>query len=269
MELPIPALEDFIEQHGIHAEIGVILGTGLGKLVDEISIIQEIPYADIPNFVEATVESHSGKLLFGNIAGKKAIIMQGRFHFYEGYDYNQVVMPVNLMKAAGVQYILISNAAGAINPQFKKGRLMVLTDHINLQPGTNPFESDADKLNLQSRKICSPYDNKINSLIFKIALKQNLDIYNGVYVSVPGPMLETRAEYRYLRRIGADAVGMSTVPEVLSALQSGIRCCAVSVLTDECDPDNLEEVNIADIIEVAQKSDKQLAGLFKELIAEL
>ena len=268
MQSKSKAAADFLILKGIHAEIGVILGTGLRKLVDEMEIEQEISYTDIPNFATSTVESHAGKLLFGTIAGKKVIILQGRFHYYEGYNFNQVVFPVMVLKMTGIQFLLISNAAGSLNPEFKKGKLMVIEDHINLQPDI-PFLKRASKRSDGFNGTVDHYDKQLNNKIFNIALNQRIDICRGVYVSVSGPMLETRAEYRYLRRIGADAVGMSSVPESMTAFSLSIKCCAISVLTDECDPDKLSETNIDEIIAVANSTDVQLAGIYKSLIAEL
>ena len=265
----ITAAADFLLKKGLQPKIGIVLGTGLGKLVNEINIEQEISYSDIPHFPVSTVESHAGKLIYGSLSGKKVVVMQGRFHYYEGYNFQQVVFPVRVMKMLGIQYILLSNAAGAINPEFKKGMLMVLDDHINLQPGNPLIGKNEEKFGTRFPDMSQPYTKKLNELLFAIAKKQELNLCSGIYAAVPGPMLETRAEYRYIRRIGADAVGMSTVPEVIAAVHMGLKCCAVSVLTDECDPDNLAEVNIADIIAVAQQSDALLSSLYKELVNAL
>lgn len=265
----IKSAADFLSNLGFRPQIGVILGTGLGKLVNEMTVEQEVPYEDIPHFVLSTVESHSGKLIYGTIAGKKVLLMQGRFHYYEGYDYSQVVFPVRVMKLLGIEYLLISNAAGSINPQFLKGDLMMIDDHINLHPGNPLIGPNEEKLGTRFPDMSRPYNRKLNQLLSGIAQKNSITLCKGVYASVPGPMLETRAEYRYVRRIGADAIGMSTVPEVIAAAHMGLKCCAVSVLTDECDPDNLVEVSIAEIIAVANSADAKLALLFKELISAI
>lgn len=265
----ITAAADFLIQKGLQPQIGIVLGTGLGKLVNEIKIEQEISYSDIPYFPLSTVESHVGKLIYGTLSGKKVLVMQGRFHYYEGYTFQQVVFPINVMKLLGIQYILLSNAAGAVNPEFKKGMLMVLDDHINLQPGNPLIGPNEESLGTRFPDMSCPYSKALNDLLFQIGARQKLNLCKGIYAAVPGPMLETRAEYRYLRRIGADAVGMSTVPEVIAAAHMGLQCCAVSVLTDECDPDNLAAVNIADIIAVAQQSDALLSNLYKELVGAI
>lgn len=265
----ITSAADFLLKKGLQPQIGIVLGTGLGKLVTEIAIEQEISYSDIPHFPVSTVESHAGKLIYGTLSGKKVLVMQGRFHYYEGYSFQQVVFPIRVMKMLGVQYILLSNAAGAVNPDFKKGMLMVLEDHINLQPGNPLIGPNEEKLGIRFPDMSRPYSKELNDLLFQIAERQKLKLCKGVYAAVPGPMLETRAEYRYIRRIGADAVGMSTVPEVIAAVHMGLKCCAISVLTDECDPDNLAAVNIADIIAVANQSDALLSNLYKELVNAL
>ncbi len=265
----ITAAADFLIQKGLQPQIGIVLGTGLGKLVNEIKIEQEISYSDIPYFPLSTVESHVGKLIYGTLSGKKVLVMQGRFHYYEGYTFQQVVFPINVMKLLGIQYILLSNAAGAVNPEFKKGMLMVLDDHINLQPGNPLIGPNEERLGTRFPDMSCPYSKALNDLLFQIGARQKLNLCKGIYAAVPGPMLETRAEYRYIRRIGADAVGMSTVPEVIAAAHMGLQCCAVSVLTDECDPDNLAAVNIADIIAVAQQSDALLSNLYKELVGAI
>ena len=250
-------------------EIGIILGTGLGQLIDEVNIIAQASYNHIPNFPTATVEFHKGKLIYGELGGKKVIVMQGRFHVYEGYSLQDVTFPVRIMEKLGIKTLLVSNAAGAINLDFKKGELMLIDDHINLQ-GSSPlaFKGVSD-LGTRFTDMSAPYDPTINSKIESIANKHNIKLHKGVYASVVGPQLETRAEYRMLKIIGADAVGMSTVPEIIVANHLGLKASAISVLTDECDPDNLKPVDIQEIIEMANKAEPHMITLFKELIKTL
>jgi purine-nucleoside phosphorylase len=248
---------------------GIILGTGLHRLAKSIQIEKVIPYSEIPHFPLSTVESHAGQLLIGRIAGKQVVAMQGRFHFYEGYTMQQVSFPVRVMKLLGVETLLISNAAGALNPVFKKGELMLLNDHINFQ-GENPLiGKNIDELGPRFPDMSAPYDAGLLQMAREIAAAHQLKVHEGVYVAVPGPMLETRAEYRFLRIIGADAVGMSTVPEVITARHMNMRCLAVSVLTDECDPDNLHPVTLEEIIAVAATADEKLSTLFTAIIESL
>ncbi|MEM6644394.1 MAG: purine-nucleoside phosphorylase [Bacteroidota bacterium] len=257
----------FLEKRGFEApEVGIILGTGLGALVQEIEIEAELVYSNIPHFPIATVEFHKGKLIYGKLAGKKVIAMQGRFHYYEGHTMAQVVFPVRVMKSLGIQKLLISNAAGCMNLNWKKGELMLADDHINLQP-ENPLRGhEAAAFGQIFTDMSQPYSPVINEQLMQIANDKHIALHKGVYVSVAGPNLETRAEYRYLKMIGADVVGMSSVPEVIAANQMGLPVAAVSVLTDECDPDNLEPVNIEDIINTAKKAEKDLVTLFKCLL---
>jgi len=261
---------EFLNAKGIEkADIGIILGTGLGGFVSEINIELEIPYNEIPHFPEATVEFHKGKLIFGTVGTKKVLAMQGRFHYYEGYSMQEVTYPVRVLKKIGISNLLISNAAGNMNGDWKKGELMVLDDHINLQPD-NPLRGvNIPEFGPLFTDMSSPYHPTLNESLMKIAAEKGITLNKGVYVAVSGPNLETRAEYRFLRNIGADVVGMSTVPEVIVANQMGLPCCAISVLTDDCDPDNLEPVNIDDIIATAQLAEKDLIVLYKELINSL
>lgn len=253
----------------IEPQIGIILGTGLGQLVNEIEILKEVSYNDIPNFPTATVEFHKGKLIYGILEGKKVIVMQGRFHLYEGYSLQDVTYPVRVMQKLGVKTLLVSNAAGAINLNFKKGELMLIEDHINLQ-GSSPLAfKGVEKLGERFTDMSKPYNTEINTKFEDIAKNNNIKLHKGIYASVVGPQLETRAEYRMLKIIGADAVGMSTVPEIIVANHLKIKVAAVSVLTDECDPSNLKPVNIAEIIEMATKAEPNLITLFKELIKTL
>lgn len=261
---------EFLEARGFDKpEIGIILGTGLGKLVDELEIISEVSYNHIPGFPTATVEFHKGKLIFGKLDEKKVIVMQGRFHIYEGYSLWDVTFPVRVMKRLGIKKLLISNAAGAINPEFKKGEIMIIDDHINLQGGSPLAFRGVEKLGTRFTDMSAPYDQESGRILQEIAKEKGFPLHKGVYASVVGPQLETRAEYRYLRTIGADAVGMSTVPEVIVANHLKIPVAAVSVLTDACDPDDLKPVNIDDIINTAGKTEPQMITLFRELIKRI
>lgn len=261
---------EFLEARGFDKpEIGIILGTGLGKLIDEMEIISEVSYNHIPGFPTATVEFHKGKLLFGKLDGKKVVVMEGRFHIYEGYSLWDVTYPVRVMKRLGIKKLLISNAAGSINPEFKKGEIMLIDDHINLQGGSPLAFKGVEHLGTRFTDMSAPYDQDSGRLLQEIAKENNITLRKGVYASVVGPQLETRAEYRYLKIIGADAVGMSTVPEVIVANHLGIPIAAVSVLTDEGNPDDLQPVDIQDIIETAGKAEPQMITLFRELIKRI
>ncbi|TXG36609.1 purine-nucleoside phosphorylase [Seonamhaeicola maritimus] len=261
---------EYLRDKGFESpEVGIILGTGLGQLIDDVDIIKQVSYNHIPNFPTATVEFHKGKLIYGKLSGKKVIVMQGRFHLYEGYSLQDVTYPVRIMEKLGIKTLLVSNAAGAINLNFKKSELMLIDDHINLQ-GKSPLAfRGVELLGERFTDMSAPYDAEINSQFESIAKQNNITLHKGVYVSVLGPQLETRAEYRMLKLIGADAVGMSTVPEVIVANHLKLKVAAVSVLTDECDPDNLEPINIEDIIANAAKAEPNMITLFKELIRTL
>ena len=246
---------------------GIVLGTGLGKLADEIDVVISISYADIPNFSKSTVESHAGKLIFGLLEGKRIICMQGRFHYYEGYSMEQIVFPIRVMKMLGIEKLFISNAAGGLNPEMEVADLMIIKDHINLQTGNPLIGKNIEELGPRFPDMMKSYNCLLINNAIQIAIKNNIKIHQGVYVSVPGPMLETPAEYHYLRVIGADAVGMSTVPEVIAARHMGIETFAISVITDMCSPDKLHEVEIKQIFEAAAKSEPNLTLIIKELIS--
>ena len=261
---------DFLKSQGfLNPDIGIILGTGLGKLVDEIIIEKELPYRDIPNFPTATVEFHSGKLIYGTLSGKKIVVMSGRFHLYEGYNLWEVTYGVRTMHQLGIKNLLVSNAAGAINLEFKKGDLMLLNDHINLQGGSPLAFKGAGNFGEIFADMLEPYSKKLNDQLKAIAKNHDIDLKEGVYASVVGPQLETRAEYRMLQILEVDAVGMSTVPEVIVAKHLNLPCVAISVLTDECDPKNLQPVNIEEIIAVAGKAEPKMILLFKDLIQSI
>lgn len=248
---------------------GVVLGTGLHQLLNFVDAKQTISYADIPRFPVSTVEFHKGNLIYGNIGDKKVIVMQGRFHAYEGYSLQQVVFPIRVMKLLGVQHLFITNAAGGINLNYKKGDLVMIDDHINLQPGNPLTGKNDDALGARFPDMSEPYNVKLKNLLQDKANELNINLQKGVYAAVNGPNLETRAEYRYLKIIGADMVGMSTVPEVIAANHIQLPVAAISVITDECDPDNLKPVNIAEIIETAGKSDEKLSRLLQQTIIAL
>ncbi|MDT0691516.1 purine-nucleoside phosphorylase [Salegentibacter sp. F188] len=261
---------DFLISRGFAApEIGIILGTGLGKLIDEIEIEAEVSYNHIPYFPTATVEFHKGKLIYGSLEGKKVVVMQGRFHLYEGYTLQDVTYPVRVMKHLGIQKLLVSNASGSINLDFKKGEIMLIEDHLNLLGGSPLAFYGVEHLGERFVDMSQPYDPEMNKALEASAKKNNITLHKGVYASVLGPQLETKAEYRYLKIIGADAVGMSTVPEVIVANHLEIPVSAVSVITDEGDPDNLEPVNIEDIIAMAEKAEPNMITLFREVIKNL
>jgi purine-nucleoside phosphorylase len=260
----------YLKEKGfINPEIGIILGTGLGKLIEQIEIEKEISYNHIPHFPTATVEFHQGKFIFGNLAGKKVVVMQGRFHFYEGYSHRDITYPVRIMKELGIHKLLVSNAAGAINKAYKKGDLMLIDDHINLQGGSPLAFKGVSQFGERFVDMLAPYDEQMNTTFKNIAKEHGIALHQGVYASVVGPQLETRAEYRYLSIIGADAVGMSTVPEVIVANHLKLPVSAISVLTDECDPDNLQPVNVEEIIAVANQAEPKLVQLFKGFIESI
>lgn len=250
-------------------QIGIVLGTGLGQLVNEVESPITAHYHQIPFFPLATVEFHSGKLIYGRLAGKKVVVMQGRFHLYEGYNLNDVTYPIRVMYQLGIQKLFISNAAGAINLNFKKGDMMLIEDHINLQGGSPLAFKNVAEFGDRFVDMGEPYDVGMRTKLGAIAKKEQINLQKGVYASVVGPQLETKAEYRMLKILGADAVGMSTVPEVIVANHLRLPIVAVSVLTDECDPDNLQPVNIEEIIEIAGKTEPKMVTLFKNLIKEL
>ena len=260
----------YIREQGIYqSDTAIILGTGLGKLADEIEVDVSIDYKNIPHFPLSTVEFHSGKLIFGTIAGKKVLVMNGRFHFYEGYSLKEVTFPVRVMKLLGVKNLLVSNAAGAINLSFPPASLMVIDDHINFLPGNPLTGKNHDEFGPRFPDMSRPYDPEFIGILEEIADENNITLNKGVYVAWIGPSLETRAEYRFIKTMGADVVGMSTVPEVIVANHQGMRVAAVSVITDLCDPDNLKPVDINDILRNAAIAEKDLVLLFTELIKRL
>lgn len=260
---------NFLKSKGMdNPETGIILGTGLGKLADQIHVEIAIPYEKIPHFPVSTVEFHHGILIYGTLSGKKVMVMKGRFHTYEGYTTQQITLPIRVMKLLGIRQLLVSNACGAMNPAFKNGSLMLITDHINLLP--NPLIGpNYDELGPRFPDMSQPYSREINGKIIRIAEKHGIQLHQGVYVAVAGPSLETRAEYRFLQRIGADVVGMSTTPEVIVANHMKLPVSAVSVVTDECDPDNLDPLDISKILYFAAQAEKGLVKIFSDLVEEL
>ena len=245
-------------------EIGVILGTGLGGLVDDINIKYAISYEDIPNFPISTVEGHQGQLIFGELGGKNIVAMQGRFHFYEGYNMSEVVFPVRVMKFLGVKKLVVSNASGGVNPSFKIGDIMIITDHINLFP-TNPLIGpNIDKLGTRFPDMSDSYEKSLIQKAENVAEDLKINIVKGIYAGLTGPTLETPAEYAYIRKIGADAVGMSTVPEVIAARHMNIPCFGISVITDLGVPGKIVKVTHEDVQNVASKSEILLTKLIKK-----
>lgn len=248
--------------------VGIILGTGLGGLAQDIQAEAAIDYSDIPHFPLSTVKSHASRLVCGQLAGKTVIAMEGRFHFYEGYSLKQITLPVRVMRALGCQVLIVSNASGGMNPQYAKGDIMIIEDHINLM-GDNPLiGKNDDRLGLRFPDMCHPYDGKLIALAQQIALEERIATQKGVFVAVPGPNLETRAEYRFLRGIGADCVGMSTVPEIIVAVHAGLRSLGLSVVTDMCLPDALEPAILEEIIAVANAAEKKLRVLVRRVVGE-
>lgn len=249
--------------------VGIILGTGLGGLVKEIKVEHEIDYGNLPHFPLSTVESHHGKLIFGSINNKKVVAMQGRFHYYEGYSMQQITYPVRVMKYLGVETLLVSNACGGMNPLFRKGDVMLMVDHINLL-GDNPLiGKNEDDLGPRFPDMSEPYSLELINIAEDVALENKIKIQKGVYIAVPGPNLETKAEYRFLRATGADVVGMSTIPENIVANHMGMKVLGISIITDECFPEALKPVNVEEIISVATKAEPKMTLIMKEVIKRL
>jgi purine-nucleoside phosphorylase len=254
---------------GGRPRVGVILGTGLGGLAEEIAAEAAIPYEEVPHFPVSTAPGHAGRLVCGRLGGKTVVAMEGRFHFYEGYTLQQITLPVRVFKALGCEVLVVSNACGGLNPQFAKGDLLVIEDHINLM-GDNPLIGpNDDRLGPRFPDMSEPYDKELIALARRVALEERVVCHQGVFVAVPGPNLETRAEYRFLRGGGADVVGMSTVPEVIVGVHSGLRNLGFSVITDMCLPDALGPVKLEEIIAVANEAEKKLRVLVRRVIEEL
>ncbi|MGL6196663.1 MAG: purine-nucleoside phosphorylase [Thermoguttaceae bacterium] len=248
------------------AQVGIVLGTGLGNLAKQIETEAVIPYEEIPHFPRSTVETHAGNLVLGTLEGKNVVAMEGRFHAYEGYDSKLITFPVRVIHALGAEMLVVSNAAGGMNPQYRQGDIMLIEDHINLM-GINPLVGiNDDRLGPRFPDMCEPYDFKLIDKALEIARKENFVAQKGVYVGVLGPNLETRAEYRFLRNIGADVVGMSTVPEVLVAVHCGMKVLGLSIVTDLCFPESLKPANIEEIIATANGAEPKLTKIVRGII---
>lgn len=261
---------DYIQKlHPKSLEVGIILGTGLGQLINNIEIENEIPYEDIPYFPVSTVESHSGTLIFGKLGGKNVVAMKGRFHYYEGYSMKEVTFPVRVMKLLGVKNLMVSNAAGGLNPDHKIGELMVINDHIDLFP-ENPLRGkNLDEFGLRFPDMSEPYALDFIEMAMQIAKENGLRVHQGVYTALQGPNLETRAEYKYLRTIGADAVGMSTIPEVIVARHMDMKVFAISAITDLCSPGNVKKISIAEVLAAAALAEPGMGVIIQELVRRI
>lgn len=246
--------------------VGIILGTGLGSLAEEIEAEAVIPYEDIPHFPSSTAISHTGRLVCGTLAGVPVVAMEGRFHVYEGYTYKQVTFPVRVMHDLGADTLIVSNACGGMNPQYERGDIMVIEDHINLMTGNPLIGPNDEELGPRFPDMCCPYDRDLIACALEVARQENFAAHKGVYVAVTGPNLETRAEYRFLRTIGADVVGMSTVPEVLVAVHASMRVLGLSVVTDMALPDALEPADIDTILATAKESEPKLRKIVLEVL---
>lgn len=269
MKEKIESSAAFLKTKGIdQIELGVVLGTGLDGLASDVELLQEIPYHDIPHFPTSTQTYQKGRLLYGTLNGITLLAFQGRFHLYEGYDFFEITFWVRVFAALGGKRLIISNAAGAVNLNFDKGELMLLTDHLNLQGGSPLALKGMETLGERFVDLSQPYSKTLRAKALEIARANKIQMRQGVYAAVVGPQLETAAEYRYLKIIGADAVGMSTVPEVIVAKQLGIEVIAFSVLTDVCDPENLQAINIPDIMAMAKKGEQDLIKIVKGLLSE-
>ena len=249
-------------------DVGIVLGTGLGRLAQEIQAEHTFSYADIPHFPVSTVESHDGKLIYGTLGNKTVVALQGRFHAYEGYTMSEITYPIRLMHLLGVKTLYLSNVSGGINTRYEKGDLVIIEDHINLQSGNPLTGPNLDEFGPRFPDMSQPYDPELMHLAWQVAKEEGYRIHKGVYVAVNGPNLETRSEYRFLRTLGADMVGMSTVPEVIVACHQGMRVLAVSIITDLCDPDQLEAVDVSEIIRIAGEAEPKLTRLFYRMVNE-
>lgn len=253
----------------LQPEIGIVLGTGLGGLAKEIDVKYSLDYASIPNFAVSTVESHSGKLVFGTLGGKNVVAMQGRFHYYEGYSMQQVTFPIRVMKMLGIKKLFLSNASGGVNPDYEVGEIMIINDHINLFPSNPLIGPNLEQLGNRFPDMSQAYSKKMIQLALKIAEKKGIKVVQGVYAGLTGPTLETPAEYRYIRVIGADAVGMSTIPEVIVARHMDIPCFAISIITDIGVEGRIEKVTVEKVIAVAKEKEPFMTEIMKELISKV
>ncbi len=261
---------DFIRSKtDFEPEFTLILGTGLGQLADEIEEVMTISYEDIPHFPLSTVETHAGRLIFGHLGGKAVVAMQGRFHFYEGYTMQQIVFPLRVTRALGSQALFVSNACGGMNTNYRRGDIMLIRDHINLL-GTNPLIGpNDDKLGPRFPDMSEPYTERLMEVAQNVALEQQIPMHKGVYLAIAGPSLETKAEYRYMRMLGADVVGMSTIPEVIAAVHMGMDVLGISVITDECFPDALEPINIEEVLEAAAMAEPKMTRVMMGVLERL
>jgi len=263
------ALRYIQQQTDMRPNYMLILGTGLGQLADEMDVETEIPYNEIPHFPVSTVESHAGKLLFGTLGGKEVVAMQGRFHYYEGYTMQQIAFPVRVLKANGADSLFVSNACGGMNTNYAAGDIMLIRDHINML-GDNPLMGpNDDELGPRFPDMSEPYSERLMDIAKNVALENNLQMHQGVYVALSGPMLETKSEYRHLRLIGADVVGMSTVPEVIAAVHMGMEVLGISAITDECFPDALKPVNMEEILEAAAIAEPKMTRVIVSVLKKL
>lgn len=250
-------------------QVGIILGSGLGTFTQDIQITHRIPYEEIPNFPVSTVQGHSGALVFGTIGNKQVVAMQGRFHYYEGYDMQTVTFPVRVMKALGVSTLIVSNASGGVNPAYKVGDVVLITDHINLFPDHPLRGKNDERFGPRFVNMSEPYNREYRKLAHRIAREHNIDLKDGIYLGLQGPTFETLAEYRMVKILGADCVGMSTVPEVIVARHMDLHCLGVSVITDMGDEDNIDEVNHDEVLQAAKKAEPQVRLLIREFISQV
>jgi purine-nucleoside phosphorylase len=260
----------YIEKHiGETPKVAIVLGSGLGGIAEEVENKKSIPYEEIPNFPISTAPGHKGELVFGKLHGKSAVLMNGRFHYYEGYSMKEVVFPIRVFQLLGVEILAVTNAAGGINPDFEVGVPMIITDHINLM-GDNPLLGpNVDEWGPRFPDMSNAYDKDLRKLALEVAKELGIKVYEGVYVGVAGPNFETAAEYRMLRRMGADAVGMSTVPEVIAAVHGGIKVLGLSAITDKGDPDNLKPLTAEEVLENAERAGRAMARIISEVVRRL
>ena len=265
----LEALSYIQSQTDAKPEYLIILGTGLGRLADQMDVHTKLAYGDIPHFPVSTVESHDGHLLFGTLGGKQVVAMQGRFHYYEGYSMQQIVFPIRVLFKNGAKTLLVSNACGGMNPNYRRGDIMLINDHINML-GDNPLIGpNDDELGPRFPDMSEPYTGNLIELAENVALENNIKMHKGVYVSVPGPNMETRAEYRFLRQFGADVVGMSTIPEVISAVHMGMDVMGISVITDECFPEALKPVDIEHVLDAANMAEPKMTKVMTGVLEKL
>lgn len=263
------ALQFIGAQTNLRPEYLIVLGTGLGELVHSIDIKATISYGDIPHMPVSTAPEHAGRLLFGYLGGKDIVAMQGRFHYYEGYSMQQIAFPIRVLKALSVNTMFVSNACGGLNPNYKRADIMLINDHINML-GDNPLIGpNDDELGPRFPDMSEPYTQSLIEMVRRVAADHSIKVHEGIYVALSGPTMETRAEYRFLRMIGADVVGMSTIPEVVTAVHMGMKVLGVSVITDECQPDELEPVSIAKVVEAANAAQPKMTKIITGTLERL